>query len=248
MRTMTLGSNNRAGSVLTHHPVARKALLVCGIASSLLYVVATMLGAMQWPGYSTIDQSVSELIGINATSAPFVVPLYFIYSLLIYAFGLGVWMSAGQKRAVRVAAVLMVAKEVLGLVGLLFARVHLRGIEPTMSDTIHVIITAVGVFLCVFPAMGFGATAFGKKFRLYSIVTILVSLLFGALGGAAAVGIATNLPTPWLGVYERICIFSYLLWIAVLAIALLRTPMDSLRLKDIENSVNSEAAADRVLV
>ena len=52
--------------------------------------------------------------------------------------------------------------------------------------------------------------------------TMLIFLVFGALGGAAAGGIAANLPTPWLGVYERINIFGYMLWIVVLAIALLR--------------------------
>jgi hypothetical protein len=31
----------------------RKILLVCGIASSLLYVAATIVGAMQWESYSS---------------------------------------------------------------------------------------------------------------------------------------------------------------------------------------------------
>ena len=31
-----------------------------------------------------------------------------------------------------------------------------------------------------------------------------------------------NLPTPWVGVRERINIYGYMLWMAVLAIALLR--------------------------
>jgi hypothetical protein len=31
-----------------------------------------------------------------------------------------------------------------------------------------------------------------------------------------------NLPTPWIGVWERIHLVAWLLWIAVLAIALLR--------------------------
>jgi hypothetical protein len=41
-----------------------------------------------------------------------------------------------------------------------------------------------------------------------------------------------NLPTPWMGLWERIDIFATMLWIAVLAIALLRTqaqrPQDNL--------------------
>jgi len=41
---------------------------------------------------------------------------------------------------------------------------------------------------------------------------------------------AANLPTPWLGVTERISIFGYMLWIAVLAIVLLRTQWNSPKL------------------
>ena len=44
----------------------RKVLLFCGIASSLAYVAATILGAMVWPGYNSISQSVSELPAIGA--------------------------------------------------------------------------------------------------------------------------------------------------------------------------------------
>jgi hypothetical protein len=232
MKTLTVNSTGMVGSAVTRHSMLRKALLACGIVSSLLYVPVTILGAMQWEGYSSTSQSVSELMGFDAPSAPLVLSLFFIYSVLIYAFGTGVWMSAGQKRALRIAAVLMIAKEILGLAGTLFARVHLRGVEPTLSDTMHIIITGVGVLLCMFPAMGFGAAAFGKRFRLYTIGTMLIFLVCGALAGSQGPQIAANLPTPWLGVWERINIFGYLLWIVVLAVSLLRAPSDSLRLED----------------
>ena len=65
-------------------------LLICGIISSLLYVAATILGAMRWKEYSSISMTVSELIAINAPSAPLVVPLFLTYSGLMFAFGLGV--------------------------------------------------------------------------------------------------------------------------------------------------------------
>jgi hypothetical protein len=58
---------------------------------------------------------------------------------------------------------------------------------------------------------------------------MLIFLLFGILAGFEGPRIAANLPTPWLGVYERINIFGYLLWVVVLAIALLRSHPDSLR-------------------
>jgi hypothetical protein len=70
--------------------------------------------------------------------------------------------------------------------------------------------------------MRFGAFAFGKRFRLYSIGTLLVCLVAAALTGLYIPRLVANEPTPWMGVYERINIFGYLLWASVLAIGLLR--------------------------
>ena len=102
----------------------------------------------------------------------------------------------------------------------------------------HVVLGAVTVVL-MFLAIGFGATAFGKWFRRYSIVSGVVLLAFGALTFVDAPRLQANLPTPWIGLWERINISVFLLWVVVLAIALLRagdgartvTPLPSL-LKD----------------
>jgi hypothetical protein len=201
---------------------SKRILLICGILSSLLYVAATILGAMRWNGYSSTSQTVSELIAINAPSAPLVVPLFLVYSILMFAFGLGVWRSSGQKRVLRIVACLIVGKEVLGLAVTLFAPMHMRGQETTLTDTMHALLTGVGVFLCMFPAIGLGATAFGKQFRLYSICTMLIFIVFGIVSFLAAPQLAANQPTHLLGVWERVNIFGYLLWIVVLAITLLK--------------------------
>jgi hypothetical protein len=245
MKTLLSGFNEMPGSTEAHRMI-RKTLLVCGIASSLLYVVATILGALRWEGYSSITQSVSELIAVDAPSAPIVIPLFIIYCLLIYAFGVGVWMSAGQKRTLRIAAALIVAKEVFGLWGTLYAPMHLRGAERTFSDSMHLIITGVGVLLCMFPAIGFGAASFGKGFRFYSLATMLVFLVFGVLAGSDGPRLAANLPTPWLGIYERINIFGYMLWIIVLATTLLRLQSGELKLEDRNGIARQGAAANQV--
>lgn len=70
--------------------------------------------------------------------------------------------------------------------------------------------------------MGFGAAALGKKFRFYTIATWAVFIVFGILTWLESPGMKKNLPTPWIGVWERINIGAFMLWIIVLAIALLR--------------------------
>jgi hypothetical protein len=92
-------------------------------------------------------------------------------------------------------------------------------------DILHIILTAVLVLLILL-SIGFGAAAFGKRFRLYSIGTLTLVVVFGALAGVQGGRMAANQPTPWMGIEERINIFGFLLWVAVLAIALLRAQTD----------------------
>lgn len=200
----------------------KKILLICGILSTIIYVGTDILATMQWEDYSYTSQTFSELIATNAPTRPLVVQLSIIYALLVYAFGLGVWQSGGQKHELRLTAVGIVGKEVLGLVVTLFFPIHLRGVQVSYTDTMHATLTCVGVLFFLI-AIGFGAAAFGRWFRLYSIGTIVILVVFGVLAGLDAPRMTANLPTPGMGVWERINIFGYLLWIVVLAIILLRS-------------------------
>ena len=215
-------NENSTNPIIGLKILTRDNLLKCGILSTILYVIATILGAVKWDEYDSFSQSVSELIAVDAPSASLVIPIFLVYSLLVFAFGIGIWQSAGNKKAIKIVSILIIAKEVLGVIATLFAPMHLRGVETTISDTWHIILTAIGVLLCMFPAIIFGAIAFGKGFRIFSIGTILIFLFFGTLAGMDGSKIAENLPTPYAGVWERINIFMYFIWVIVLAIKLLR--------------------------
>jgi uncharacterized membrane protein len=70
--------------------------------------------------------------------------------------------------------------------------------------------------------MGFGSTLLGKRFQYYSYATIAILLVLGALAGLQGGQMEANQPTPWMGVEERINIYATMLWVALLAIGLLR--------------------------
>jgi hypothetical protein len=201
----------------------RKALLVCGILSSLLY--GAMIGAIGSDGYSRISQTPSELTAIGAPTRSLWMPLGAVYTVLVTAFGWGVWKSAGRDRALRIVGGLLVA---YGLLGLLwpFAPMHQREVLAagggTLSDTMHLVLATATVLL-MFVAMGVAATAFGKRFRVYSIASVVVLVAFGALTFWDAPRVQANLPTPWIGLWERSNISVFLLWVVVLAAGLWRT-------------------------
>lgn len=202
--------------------MARKLLLLCGIAASVLYVGMDIAGAMRWQGYSAASQAVSELRALGSPSRALLVPLSAVYSVLVIAFGCGVWASAGRQRALRVTGAMLVVIEVTGLAVTLFFPLHLRGVEPTYTDTMHAVLSGVSVVFIAL-AIGFGATVFGRRFRYYSIATLVTVLGFGAAAGLYVPRIDAQLSTPWLGVVERVCIGAYIVWVVVLATLLVRS-------------------------
>jgi Protein of unknown function (DUF998) len=201
---------------------AHTLFLVCGIVASVLY--ATMIVVIRYDGYSPMSYTVSELSAWGVSTRPLWMVLGTIYEALMIAFALGVWGSAGGKRSLRIVGSLLFAYSLLGAAWP-FAAMHQRQVlaagGETAADTAHVILAGVTVAL-MFAAMAFGTAAFGLWFRLYSIATIVILLAFGALTTSNAARVAANLPTPWVGLWERINICVFLLWVVVLAIVLLR--------------------------
>lgn len=203
--------------------MTRKVLLACGIVSSLLYVAMNVLVASRWPGYSSLSQTVSELSAIDSPTRALWVPLGFIWGTLLLAFGYGIWRSAEERRPLRIAGGLLMA---YALFGFFWPPMHLRPVLAagggTLTDTLHIVWTAVSAVLLVV-AMGCAAAAFGTRFRVYSIASIALILGFGWITGTYAAAIQANLPTPLVGLWERVLIAFQMLWIAVLSAMLLRS-------------------------
>jgi len=203
----------------------RRAALVGGAASTILYVGLDAVSALIHDGYSYRGQTISELSAVGAETRSLWIPLGLLYSVLVIAGAAGVWASAGQRRALRVVAILLGAVGVIGLVAWPFAPMHQREVlaagGDTFADTMHLVLGGVDTALFLL-MMGIGAATFGRRFRLYSIATIVAVLVFGALTGMESPKVADNESTPWIGITERIAVFGSMLWISVLALGLLR--------------------------
>ena len=202
--------------------MTRRAFLICGVLASMLYGAMIVSVGMLWEGYRSASQTVSELSAIGAPTRPLWVVLGGVYALLMTAFGWGVWQSARRNLALRVVGGSLIAH---GLIGLAWPPMHQRAVLAagggTLTDTMHIVWALVTVLLMI-TAIGFGAAAFAKQFRFYSFATIAILAGCGTVTGLAAPRIQANLPTPWIGVWERINIGVFLVWVAMLATTLLR--------------------------
>ena len=202
----------------------RRSLLTCGILASVLYVAMTLFVGLLWEGYSVVSGVPSELSAIGAPTRLLWIWLGAIYAALMIAFGWMVWKSAPPNRALRIVGALLIADTV---VGQFWPPMHQREVLAagggTLTDTLHLVWAAItGVFFVFI--VGFGAAALGKRFRVYSIATIVIGLVCGAVTATYSSQVQADLPTPGVGVWERISIVSFMAWIVVLAIALLRAP------------------------
>jgi len=141
------------------------------------------------------------------------------YNFLVFALAVGVWASAGGKRATRFTAAALIGYGAVSTAGLLLFPMDVRGTVQSQRDTLHIIDTIV-MSIFIVAVMAFGAFAHGKRFRLYSFATIVTVVVFGAWAGFLARPMPG--PTPWLGLAERVNIYATMLWVAVLAVSLLR--------------------------
>src|SRR5262245_23441232 len=179
--------------------MVRKTLLFAGVLASLLYVASNIFVPLGWKGYSSMAQTVSELSAIGAPTRPIWIPFGILYALLMFVFGYGVVTSAGDNRRLGIAGILLSVYALVCLVWPL-APMHQRGEEPTFTDTMHIVFAAVTVLLML-TAIGFAATALGKTFRVYSLITMMLLLAFGVLTALDAPKLAANLPTPLIGLW-----------------------------------------------
>lgn len=195
-------------------------LLICGIAAALLYMGADVFISTQYPGYSYRDQAISELSAIGAPTKGMWTILLILFDPLLVAFGLGVRKVAGHSRSLRITGSLLIVWGLLGLLWYLFP-MNMRGAIGSTTDTMHLVMSGVTVLLILL-FIGFGSGARGRWFRIYSLATIVVMLVFGTMVGQQAPRVAAQLPTPWMGIMERISVYSPMVWAIVLASTLIR--------------------------
>jgi hypothetical protein len=187
------------------NPALLRVLLICGVVSTLVYVALDVVTALRYGGFSYSDQWISELSAIDAPTRPIWLVVGPVYQLLMVLSGIGVWLAARESRSLRVAATLIIA---YGLVGLtapftpMHSRQYLAMHGPTLTDRLHLVTTAVAMML-IFASIGFAAAASGTCFRMYSITTIVLSLVFGAWTSRMAPNVEADLPTPLGGLIER---------------------------------------------
>ncbi len=68
---------------------------------------------------------------------------------------------------------------------------HMPGAAPTLSDTLH-IAWAAAWLLAMLVSMGLAAPVLGRRFRIYTLATLAVFVVFGTLTALDSPELAAN--------------------------------------------------------
>jgi hypothetical protein len=194
---------------------------------SATYVVANdIIAALLYGQYDVVDQAISELSAEGSSARTFLTVMAILMTSLLVAFGVGVWRSASDNRLLRITGALLVISGISNLAWLPFpmsARADIAAGTSSGNDVGHLVMTGLTVLL-ILAQMGFSAAASAGAFRVFTVIGVCLVLAFGALTSWQAASIALGEPTPLMGLYERVCVGAWLLWMAVLSVLLLRAP------------------------
>jgi hypothetical protein len=200
----------------------RKILIYCGLVAPIMYVTTAIVGAALRSDYNHIVNAISELISNGAPNKAVLDVVFNIYNALLLAFAIGAYSTAKKLPLIcRVALGILIGIQILSFSWGFFPMDPL-GTEATFAGMMHNILGGVvALATIVMPLlMGLGLRRLDghKNYVNYSFISSAIIFVSG-LTGVILAGQGVHL----FGLFERITIGSYELWIFITAWKLLKT-------------------------
>lgn len=201
----------------------KKLLFYGGIFGPLVFLLVDIIGGIITPDYNYIINAISELTQAGSENTYLLSPLFLISAIMTVAFGIGILLNYKDRRSklLFTASILIIITGTFsGLTGTIFPMDPFNS-EMTFPGKMHIILTGISavmvMLLILMIGIGFHREKQWKSFRLYSITTVIIMVIFGGLTPALIMN-----SIPLLGLFERIVIYTYLQWFFVLAFKLLK--------------------------
>ena len=195
--------------------------IVAGLLAPPLYAANVAVFGAITPGYSHFARAISEL---NEPAAPYrhaVDSVFILYNLLVILFSLSL-RRGFVERGARVSSLAALFLFLTGLAGV--AMTTLFPMDPVGSDAtfggqMHLYLAgaeSVGTMLAVyFFARSLRRNGAWRPLAAYSFLSLVVILVSGSFAA-----FATWRASPVLGLWERVTIGTFQLWLFVLALTL----------------------------
>jgi hypothetical protein len=191
----------------------KKYFYIFGIISLISYVLAVIIGGFLIPNYSHLNQAVSEIEPLIKNNFKYIVTILFtVYNICVLCYGIGQFLIF-KKRIIKVQAIFISLISLFGIL-MYFFPMDIIGSDATIKGIIHIILAGLMAPLTILTCfLGYFYFKHDKVMRLYSLLTSIIIIV---CGGTAAYLTANSLP--FMGLFERITIISYILWLFITAI------------------------------
>ena len=200
----------------------RKTLVSCGIAAPVMYIVTAIVGAALRPNdYSHIINAISELLSNGAPNKAVLDVVFNIYNALLLAFAIGAYsVTKNMPRLTQISMGILIGIQVLSFSWGFFPMDPL-GAEVTFAGTMHNVLGGVvALATIIMPLlMGLGVRRLDdfSRYASYSFISSAIIFVSG-LTGVILAGQGVQL----FGLFERITIGTYEVWIFITALSLLK--------------------------
>ena len=200
----------------------RKTLLYCGVVAPVLYVITAIVGAALRNDYSHIVNAISELISNGAPNKAVLDIVFNIYNTLLLAFAIGGYTALKHApRICRIAMGIFIGIQILSFSWGFFPMDPL-GTKATFAGTMHNVLGGVVAFATILMpllmGLGFKKLHGSNSYSTYAFISSFIIFVSGLTGVIlSAQGILV------FGLFERITIGTYEVWVFVTALKLLRT-------------------------
>lgn len=200
----------------------KRPYVLLGVLAPIAYALAVIIGGATTPGYSHVANAISELFSAGRHPHIIVLLLFATYNLGLLAFGAWAFLDrkAGYGKLFRAAMALLAVIGLLGAATLFFPQDE-RGTTATFAGTMHIVLSAISSLLTMVAMLLAGLDYFRNKdkklFAYYSFASLAIVLISG---GISAASVASN--SPYLGLFERVTIGAFLLWVLLLSACMAR--------------------------
>ncbi|MFE3845345.1 DUF998 domain-containing protein [Thermoplasmatota archaeon] len=201
----------------------KKLLYYGGIFGPIVFLLNDIIGGIVTPNYSYIEQPISDLTQAGSTYLLGSV-LLFIAAILAFIFGIGIISHYKFKinKLIFLGGISLIIIALFNsLTGTILPQDPRNGTVITFAGTMHLALVGIVVILTfialIMIGIGFNRQRQWKTFRNFSLISLLIMLIFG--GVLTPYIIANNIEL--LGFVERVVAYVFQIWSVVIAYKLI---------------------------
>jgi len=189
-------------------------VLILGFLSIIFYFLHVILGTINYPGYDSLSQAVSDLTSDDSPAKAIARTFSSIYGIFSSLVSLGLFFAfkSEKSKILKTGIYLLATMYLTSAIGYSLFPLANTGDISNFQNIMHIVVTILVVLLTIISMIILMISYKKQKLTLYLWLTIITftALMFGAF--------ATNIISPdYFGLAERFSVFSVVIYLGVIS-------------------------------